>query len=256
MTKATHRRRRHRRAEHSTTFHHNRVFNGSFLLLLLAICFGLLVPFIHPVHSFSFYTPKNGESTCRIHPPVLSQARIQTSSEGGRQNLLRATAKDDGYDGLGEYDPSEGITPQREVVVGDPQIRVKERERSVTSILKELAAIQQQGPQKYCILGTRHCSYLHQQIIELLYDIFVVYANLRCLFPFVDIIERMFSGICPHFVFARSHSSCVGVNTSPPPPYTELMPWYSVEIMFTHPVPAGHTPPPFGVPFEPNETTC
>eukprot|EP00980_Cylindrotheca_fusiformis_P025729 scaffold14534_cov105-Cylindrotheca_fusiformis.AAC.1 len=72
-------------------------------------------------------------------------------------------------DGLGEYDPSEDIRPEREVVVGDPQLRLKEKERSVTSILKELAAIQQQGPQKYCILGTRHCSYLHQQIIELLY---------------------------------------------------------------------------------------
>lgn len=79
-----------------------------------------------------------------------------------------AFGSDDGYDGLGEYDPSEDIRPEREVVVGDPQIRLKEKERSVTSILKELAAIQQQGPQKYCILGTRHCSYLHQQIIELL----------------------------------------------------------------------------------------
>ena len=68
---------------------------------------------------------------------------------------------------LGGYDPSERIG--RGVNVGDPQIKLQEKERSVTSILKELAAIQQQGPQKYCILGTRHCSYLHQQIIELLY---------------------------------------------------------------------------------------
>lgn len=68
---------------------------------------------------------------------------------------------------VGGYDPSEGI-PDTQINVGDPQIKVKEKERSVTSILKELAAIQQQGPQKYCILGTRHCSYLHQQIIELL----------------------------------------------------------------------------------------
>ena len=83
--------------------------------------------------------------------------------------MMQAKKSDDGYDGLGEYDPSEGVSPQREVLVGDPQLRVKEKERSVTSILKELAAIQQQGPKKYCILGTRHCSYLHQQIIELLY---------------------------------------------------------------------------------------
>lgn len=79
---------------------------------------------------------------------------------------------DDGYDGLGEYDPSEDIRPEREVVVGDPQIRLKQKDQSVTSILRELAAIQQQGPQKYCILGTRHCSFLHQQIIELLYVLY------------------------------------------------------------------------------------
>ena len=77
-----------------------------------------------------------------------------------------AKKKSDGD--VGGYDPSEGIQPEREVNVGDPQIKVKEKERSVTSILRELAAIQQKGPQKYCILGTRHCSYLHQQIIELL----------------------------------------------------------------------------------------
>jgi hypothetical protein len=69
---------------------------------------------------------------------------------------------------LGGYDPYDKFGG-RQIDVGDPQIKVKEaQERSVTSILKELAAIQQQGPQKYCILGTRHCSYLHQQIIELL----------------------------------------------------------------------------------------
>jgi hypothetical protein len=68
---------------------------------------------------------------------------------------------------VGGYDPSERIGAS-DVKVGDPQIKVMEKERSVTSILRELAAIQQQGPQKYCILGTRHCSFLHQQIIELL----------------------------------------------------------------------------------------
>lgn len=69
---------------------------------------------------------------------------------------------------VGGYDPSERIGTS-EVNVGNPQLKVaEERDFSVTSILRELAAIQQQGPQKYCILGTRHCSFLHQQIIELL----------------------------------------------------------------------------------------
>lgn len=98
---------------------------------------------------------------------------------------------DDGYDGLGEYDPSENIRPEREVVVGNPQVRLKERDRSVTSILKELAAINQRGPQKYCILGTRHCSYLHQQIIELLYVERNRYLNLMS--PFLPYSHIFFA---------------------------------------------------------------
>ena len=103
-----------------------------------------------------------------IHPMSSSSSLSISEDDDATTGDIIAFGSDDGYDGLGEYDPSEDIRPEREVVVGDPQIRLKEKERSVTSILKELAAIQQQGPQKYCILGTRHCSYLHQQIIELL----------------------------------------------------------------------------------------
>ncbi|CAM9916825.1 unnamed protein product [Chrysoparadoxa australica] len=57
--------------------------------------------------------------------------------------------------------------PTKVAVVGNPQV-VKEKEYSIDAILKELAEIQRQGPKHYCILGTRHCSFLHQQIIELL----------------------------------------------------------------------------------------
>jgi hypothetical protein len=85
-----------------------------------------------------------------------------------RSLLVRTSAETTAGSGIGEYDPSEGLRPEREVIVGNPQLRVKQREFQVTDILKELSAIQQQGPQRYCILGTRHCSYLHQQIIELL----------------------------------------------------------------------------------------
>jgi hypothetical protein len=41
-------------------------------------------------------------------------------------------------------------------------------ERSFDTVLQELAAIQSDSPRNVAILGTRHCSYLHQQIIELL----------------------------------------------------------------------------------------
>lgn len=74
-----------------------------------------------------------------------------------------------GNGGLGQYNPADKLPGRKEqVLVGDPQQKREEKEMSVTSILKELSAIQEQGPQKYCVLGTRHCSYLHQRIIELL----------------------------------------------------------------------------------------
>jgi len=79
---------------------------------------------------------------------------------------------------LGEYDPRDRLpgSTKSDVIVGDPQLK-KQKEMSVSSILKELAAIQAQGPQKYCVLGTRHCSYLHQQIIELLGYALVLSGN-------------------------------------------------------------------------------
>ena len=127
----------------------------------LIVFASLLLCAISPAQAFAPY------------PPSFLYKKSQQMTLDGRMaqhkfEMNMGKSKDDGYDGLGEYDPSENIRPEREVVVGDPQIKLKEKERSVTSILKELAAIQQQGPQKYCILGTRHCSYLHQQIIELL----------------------------------------------------------------------------------------
>ncbi|KAJ8607620.1 hypothetical protein CTAYLR_005765 [Chrysophaeum taylorii] len=44
-------------------------------------------------------------------------------------------------------------------------------------MLRELREIQDGGPRSYCILGTRHCSYLHQQIIELLSYALVLSGN-------------------------------------------------------------------------------
>lgn len=78
---------------------------------------------------------------------------------------------------LGDFDPSKKIPVKREVLVGNPQQKILKEKYSVTDILTELAAIQQQGPKKYCILGTRHCSFLHQQIIELLSYALVLSEN-------------------------------------------------------------------------------
>ena len=100
----------------------------------------------------------------------FTQQPSSSSSPYDNDELIQKAAKSDDKKRtdreLGGYDPSERLGEGIEV--GDPQIKVKEKDQSVTAILRELAAIQQQGPRKYCILGTRHCSFLHQQIIELL----------------------------------------------------------------------------------------
>ena len=117
------------------------------------------------VYSTSFFPVNNDRPKLGgMHRNFVSRASTTGTDPAAEDGAFEAKKKSD----VGGYDPSENLQPDREVNVGDPQIKVKEKERSVTSILKELAAIQQQGPQKYCILGTRHCSYLHQQIIELL----------------------------------------------------------------------------------------
>lgn len=55
---------------------------------------------------------------------------------------------------------------------GKGKVATLERDLSFDTVLQELSAIQQDGPRNIAILGTRHTSYLHQQIIELL-----TYAN-------------------------------------------------------------------------------
>jgi hypothetical protein len=48
----------------------------------------------------------------------------------------------------------------------------EDRDKMFDTILQELSAIQQNAPRRVAILGTRHFSFLHQQIVELL-----TYAN-------------------------------------------------------------------------------
>lgn len=77
--------------------------------------------------------------------------------------------------GVEDYDFERRLGLKRETaVVGAPQTAVIDAEEeeiskmNITQVMTELQAIQSQGPKKYCILGTRHCSFLHQQIVEML----------------------------------------------------------------------------------------
>ena len=129
----------------------------------------------HPMHTRLGAASSND---CKDDDQAISLSASSTGEKSAQSTTITG-GSDDGYDGLGEYDPSENLPQTERAVpnVGNPQLRVKEKDWSVTNILKELAAIQQQGPQKYCILGTRHCSYLHQQIIELLAYALVLSGN-------------------------------------------------------------------------------
>ena len=99
------------------------------------------------------------------HDGISSETREQLQNTDATSSTIPTTSFSD----LGEMDPSEKLGMEKEVAnVGNPQTKVQEKDVTVTSILLELAAIQQKGPMSYCIIGTRHCSYLHQQIIELL----------------------------------------------------------------------------------------
>lgn len=136
-------------------------------LLLVALLYS-----VYMCNGFTLKTPWKRHIASYRTSVIRAQKRVEENHGEDGQGLKDVSfevegAKKKSNDGVGGYDPGE-VLRSEELNVGDPQIKVIEKERSVTSILKELAAIQQQGPQKYCILGTRHCTYLHQQIIELL----------------------------------------------------------------------------------------
>lgn len=81
--------------------------------------------------------------------------------------------------GVGEYNREEKLGLEREKAnVGDPQTaQLEGNPMNITKVLTELQAIQSQGPKKYCILGTRHCSSLHSQVVEMLAYALVLSGN-------------------------------------------------------------------------------
>jgi hypothetical protein len=91
----------------------------------------------------------------------LQEESIDTTTTGSQP--VNAKGGD-----VGEFSKEDQLGLERETaVVGDPQVTQLET-MNITKVLTELQAIQSQGPKKYCILGTRHCSFLHQQIVEML----------------------------------------------------------------------------------------
>mmetsp|Transcript_7761 Transcript_7761/g.11173 ORF Transcript_7761/g.11173 Transcript_7761/m.11173 type:complete len:277 (-) Transcript_7761:294-1124(-) len=116
----------------------------------------------------------SSSSSNNVNNDNMDEQQQQYDNDGDLSTSSSSSIRAD----LGGYKPGGKLELQREsVVVGDPQIKVKKKEPSIEQILQELAMIQKQGPKKYCILGTRHCSFLHQQIIELLAYALVLSGN-------------------------------------------------------------------------------
>lgn len=115
----------------------------------------------------------------RLRVNSLDFFDISSKGENNTNNLdglgLIVTS---GAGGLGEFKPEEKLGLEREAaMVGDPQTAQLDQPINITKVLTELQAMQSQGPQKYCILGTRHCSFLHQQIVEMLAYALVLSGN-------------------------------------------------------------------------------
>ncbi|KAL7542204.1 hypothetical protein ACHAXR_011649 [Thalassiosira sp. AJA248-18] len=103
------------------------------------------------------------------------QEYIDNNSDEPPLEMVVTTA---GSGGVGEYNKEKKLGLERETAnVGDPQTAELEAPMNITKVLTELKAIQSQGPKKYCILGTRHCSLLHQQIVEMLAYALVLSGN-------------------------------------------------------------------------------
>jgi len=115
---------------------------------------------------------------------IALDATTNSGSDESNELFPKYTYNPDDFDpvtatggGVGEFKPDEKLGLERETVnVGDPQTAQMEP-MNITKVLTELQAIQSQGPKKYCILGTRHCSFLHQQIVEMLAYALVLSGN-------------------------------------------------------------------------------
>lgn len=104
---------------------------------------------------------------------------VSSEEENNNNNLEESELiLTSGVGGLGDFKPEEKLGLERDpAMVGDPQTAQLDQPMNITKVLTELQAMQSQGPQKYCILGTRHCSFLHQQIVEMLAYALVLSGN-------------------------------------------------------------------------------
>ena len=112
------------------------------------------------------------------------------SQRRGHRNAVRRAARRAGVETLYAAPRAERRSERKTTLEGDSRVVTLEKEDPFSSpqlklekstgmedMLRELREIQGSANRTYCILGTRHCSYLHQQIIELLSYALVLSGN-------------------------------------------------------------------------------
>ena len=95
-------------------------------------------------------------------PPLELYAAPRAERRGERKTTLEGDSR--------------VVTLEKEDPFSSPQLKL-EKSTGMEDMLRELREIQGSANRTYCILGTRHCSYLHQQIIELLSYALVLSGN-------------------------------------------------------------------------------
>ena len=107
---------------------------------------------------------------------VARGSGLQLCTQRRRLHLVRSCVAEDGLEppvgfGFGDDDEVRPGKPKEEgsgtTTIEKPG-GLEDSDFSVSTILKQLESIQQGTPKNIVVLGTRHCSFLHQQIIELL----------------------------------------------------------------------------------------
>ena len=104
----------------------------------------------------------DSDADARPAPPHELYAAPRAERRGERKTTLEGDSR--------------VVTLEKEDPFSSPQLKL-EKSTGMEDMLRELREIQGSANRTYCILGTRHCSYLHQQIIELLSYALVLSGN-------------------------------------------------------------------------------
>ena len=145
------------------------------LLLLFYVLAITHVP-APPSTARTFTAPARQEGATPRRAPTSRRGRAVTRERGVEPLYAAPRAERRSERKTTLEGDSRVVTLEKEDPFSSPQLKL-EKSTGMEDMLRELREIQGSANRTYCILGTRHCSYLHQQIIELLSYALVLSGN-------------------------------------------------------------------------------